>query len=42
MNSRFNAYLRRLILIGRFVHIWLSVVTVGVKLALTDWTKLWS
>lgn len=42
MSSRFNPRLRRLILIGRFVHVWLSVMTVGVKLALADWTKLWS
>jgi len=42
MNSRFNACLRRLILIGRFVHIWLSVVMVGVTLVLADWPDFWS
>lgn len=42
MSCRFNARLRRLILIGRFVHVWLSVITVGVNLALTDWPNLWS
>ena len=41
MISRFNPRLRRLILIGQFVHTWLLVITVSVKLALIYWPNPW-
>lgn len=41
MISRFNPRLRRLILIGQFIHAWLLAITVSVKLVLIYWTNPW-